>query len=210
MASAAQYAANRANAQHSTGPKSESGKAASSQNAVKHGLTSSMESVAYLPLEELAALRELQQALRKECDIDGRLEEELFQQYSWSIYVVRKAVILENQALLDYESNPTPQNLARLDRLSVYRSRNERAAARAKRELGEVQADRFAANGPHTVLEYQALAHRISRVLPCWSMRKSTFRKSNQFHFAAQIRDGLPLDTPRLPYTPAKDKGRKK
>jgi hypothetical protein len=38
MASAAQVAANRANAQASTGPRSEEGKARSAQNALKHGL----------------------------------------------------------------------------------------------------------------------------------------------------------------------------
>jgi hypothetical protein len=40
MASAAQINANRANAENSTGPTSESGKARSSRNALKHGLTS--------------------------------------------------------------------------------------------------------------------------------------------------------------------------
>ena len=39
-ASAQKIEANRANAQKSTGPKSQSGKAASSRNALKHGLTS--------------------------------------------------------------------------------------------------------------------------------------------------------------------------
>jgi hypothetical protein len=38
MASAAQLAANRANAERSTGPKTEAGKAASARNALKHGL----------------------------------------------------------------------------------------------------------------------------------------------------------------------------
>ena len=42
-------AANRANAQHSTGPVSPQGKAASSQNALKHGLTGD---VAVLPAED--------------------------------------------------------------------------------------------------------------------------------------------------------------
>jgi hypothetical protein len=40
-ASPEQLAANRANAQHSTGPRTPEGKARSSQNAVKHGLFSS-------------------------------------------------------------------------------------------------------------------------------------------------------------------------
>jgi len=37
MATAAQIAANRANAQHSTGPRTPEGKTASSMNALKHG-----------------------------------------------------------------------------------------------------------------------------------------------------------------------------
>ncbi|MEO7145146.1 MAG: hypothetical protein ABI165_16740, partial [Bryobacteraceae bacterium] len=40
MTSAAQLDANRANAQFSTGPKTEAGKDASKNNAFKHGLTS--------------------------------------------------------------------------------------------------------------------------------------------------------------------------
>jgi hypothetical protein len=39
MSTSAQAAANLANAQHSTGPITDAGKAASSQNALKHGLT---------------------------------------------------------------------------------------------------------------------------------------------------------------------------
>ena len=39
MATPAQIAANRANAQSSTGPRTREGKAASSQNALSHGLT---------------------------------------------------------------------------------------------------------------------------------------------------------------------------
>src|SRR4051794_9717875 len=39
MTSEAQHAANQRNAQRSSGPKSEAGKAKSRQNAIKHGLT---------------------------------------------------------------------------------------------------------------------------------------------------------------------------
>ena len=49
MATTAQVLANRANAQHSTGPRSDAGKAAASQNATSHGLSSS--SFALLPHE---------------------------------------------------------------------------------------------------------------------------------------------------------------
>src|ERR1039458_2977975 len=56
MATAAQATANLANAQHSTGPATDAGKATSSQNALKHGLTA--KSV-LLPGEDEAAYRKM-------------------------------------------------------------------------------------------------------------------------------------------------------
>ena len=56
MSTAAQVTANLANAQSSTGPRTEIGKAASSQNALKHGLTAK---TVLLPGEDEAAYRKL-------------------------------------------------------------------------------------------------------------------------------------------------------
>jgi hypothetical protein len=56
MTSAAQLTANAANAQHSTGPVSDAGKAISSQNSLKHGLTAQ---TVLLPGEDEAAYRQL-------------------------------------------------------------------------------------------------------------------------------------------------------
>ena len=56
MSTAAQVTANLANAQHSTGPRTETGKAASSQNALKHGLTAK---TVLLPGEDEAAYRKM-------------------------------------------------------------------------------------------------------------------------------------------------------
>jgi len=56
MSTAAQATANLANAQHSTGPRTEAGKAASSQNALKHGLTAQ---TVLLPGEDPAAYRQM-------------------------------------------------------------------------------------------------------------------------------------------------------
>jgi hypothetical protein len=198
--------ANRRNAQASTGPKTIAGKAASANNARKHGLTASLDSYAQLAPEDQQAFEALLADLREECKTQGPLEEQLLQQYAWSMFLVRRATAHETRALADFDLTPSDANLRRLERMSDYRQRHERAAARARRELGEVQSDRFAANGPNSVLEYHCIDHKMSVVLPCWAMRKATFRKSNQFHFSAQYRDGLPLDTKRLPFPKKKGK----
>ncbi len=56
MSTPAQATANLANAQHSTGPRTETGKAVSSQNALKHGLTAQ---TVLLPGEDEAAYRKM-------------------------------------------------------------------------------------------------------------------------------------------------------
>ncbi len=56
MATAAQVIANQANAQHSTGPKTTEGKAASSRNAVAHGLSSPFTVLAHESQEEFNEL----------------------------------------------------------------------------------------------------------------------------------------------------------
>ena len=86
MSTSAQAAANLANAQHSTGPITDAGKAASSQNALKHGLTaktvllSGEDEAAYLKMCEgmfqsfapaAAPEKELVQLL---CDTQWRLQ----------------------------------------------------------------------------------------------------------------------------------------
>jgi hypothetical protein len=58
MTSAAQFTANAANAKLSTGPRTEEGKAASSQNALKHGLTAK---TVLLPGEDEAEYQALKQ-----------------------------------------------------------------------------------------------------------------------------------------------------
>ena len=64
MSSAAKALANRQNSLHSTGPVTAAGKAASSQNAMRHGLTSKQ---IVLPGEDAAQYDELRQALA--CDL---------------------------------------------------------------------------------------------------------------------------------------------
>jgi hypothetical protein len=64
MATVSQITANRANAQMSTGPATETGKAASARNSLSHGLSS--QTFVVLPHEDPAAYDHLLEALRSE------------------------------------------------------------------------------------------------------------------------------------------------
>ena len=68
MATSAQQAANQANAQHSTGPVSPEGKAASSRNHTKHGFRSA---TVLLPGDDPAEYEELLSELTEHFGPDG-------------------------------------------------------------------------------------------------------------------------------------------
>ncbi|MFN7925874.1 MAG: hypothetical protein U0Q16_37590 [Bryobacteraceae bacterium] len=124
--------ANRANAQHSTGPRTPEGKAASSQNATTHGLFSATFAVAPQDREEFHLFLELQ---REELRPQGINEELIFSnlvQAAWKIEATRR---LEAQALAE-------QNEANLDKYSRYGTRFERAYYRALAELRKLQTER--------------------------------------------------------------------
>ena len=76
MSTIAQATANLANAQSSTGPRTEIGKATSSQNALKHGLTAK---TILLPGEDEAAYRKLCDGMFESFAPNGTPEKELVQ-----------------------------------------------------------------------------------------------------------------------------------
>lgn len=75
MATKRQTEANRENAQKSTGPKTEAGKAASSANALRHGLTA--ELVVVLPDEDADAFERLRAGVIADLAAKGALQEVL-------------------------------------------------------------------------------------------------------------------------------------
>jgi hypothetical protein len=76
MSSPAQAAANLANAQNSTGPRTDAGKAASSQNALKFGFTAK---TVLLPGEDEAAYRSMCEGMFTSFVPDCTPEKELIQ-----------------------------------------------------------------------------------------------------------------------------------
>ena len=96
MTSLRQIESNRRNAQKSTGPKTENGKARSSQNAVRHGLTA--ETVIG-PLEDAADYRAFEQAVTTAYDAETAVERELVLRLASLLWRLRRATSVETGLL---------------------------------------------------------------------------------------------------------------
>ncbi len=92
MASQRQIAANRLNAQASTGPRTAEGKAASSGNALTHGLTARTVLLAGEDPEEYRRLRE---SMIAELRPEGALESELVEQIVSVLWRMRRVPAVE-------------------------------------------------------------------------------------------------------------------
>jgi hypothetical protein len=95
---------NRANAQHSTGPRTPEGKARSAQNALAHGLTSE---TAFLPAEDFAAYQRHTQSLLDEYQPKGPTETLLVQDLADTAWRLSRIPAVENHLLGLSTSLPT-------------------------------------------------------------------------------------------------------
>src|SRR5260370_13687665 len=87
---------NRANAQHSTGPKTEAGKQRSSWNALRHGLTGH---TIVLPTEDMAAYQRFTKRFSDDLKPIGILEEQLVQNLADTSWRLNRIPALENNLL---------------------------------------------------------------------------------------------------------------
>jgi hypothetical protein len=99
MATQKQIAANRQNAQQSTGPRTSEGKAASSRNALAHGLFS--EDVVLVE-EERPDYEAFAAALQADLQPAGALEESFVQQIAWLQWRINRVARIET-GMLDNE-----------------------------------------------------------------------------------------------------------
>ena len=140
MATPAQQAANAANAQRSTGPRTAEGKACSAQNARTHGLTTRDLVVADGEREEF---EQFQSSLLDEIRPAGELEATVFHQLVHAAWNLRRIRRLESE-LWQNEPNPlaTDESSKPFDRLARYHARTERSYYRALKELKDLQTNR--------------------------------------------------------------------
>ena len=125
--SEAQLAANRANAQHSTGPTSEAGREKSSRNATTHGLSGAFRILGW---EDGEQFKELVLSLYNEhkpvTDSERRLVDSMTQHF----WLMQRALTLQEQLLAQPELDHKTFSL-----YLRYQTTNERAYYRAKREF---------------------------------------------------------------------------
>jgi hypothetical protein len=142
MTTAAQIRANRANSQHSTGPATAAGKATSSANSTKHGLTSrSTERFAPKDQEEYNQFRA---QLEAELQPIGTEELAQFERHAFCLFMIERAQAFEAISQEHWMQNPTSPTLTRnLETLQRYRRNYERDADRAYKNLSDLQAQRI-------------------------------------------------------------------
>jgi hypothetical protein len=112
--SQAKLAANRQNAQHSTGPKTEAGKAQSRRNALKHGIFAANM---FVYGENPSEYQELLDALREDLAPEGALEELLVERIAICVWrgkrvlrceggLVRSSVDYSEKEMRDWRALP--------------------------------------------------------------------------------------------------------
>jgi hypothetical protein len=149
MSSAAQVLANRENSTHSTGPKTAAGKAASSANAMRHGLTSKH---IVLPGEDPAEYDAHRESLIAEYEPAGETEHTLVEEIASSGWRLLRARRFETAVLKKILGDSADQAAAfaeaflekpkELDRLQRYVTTIERAYFRALNKLEKLQKER--------------------------------------------------------------------
>jgi hypothetical protein len=125
---------NRANAQHSTGPRSMAGKLASSRNSLRHGLASG---TIIIPGEDPVEFERLTAALLDEHQPSGDTEALLVHEMAQSWWLAQRAVRLQNECFSDGGIDEK-----RLSLLLRYQTTHERAFHKALNTLIKLKRSR--------------------------------------------------------------------
>ena len=137
MATEAQVKANQANAQHSTGPQTEDGKATVSQNNFRHGLVGRFQVLPWEQQWEYDALfASLRMQHKPETGFEVRLVEKMAQHY----WLSRRAVSLQETCFST--ELPECEQEKQLALYLRYQSTHERAFQRCSDELRKLRNEK--------------------------------------------------------------------
>jgi hypothetical protein len=157
MSTEAQIAANRANAEQSTGPKTEEGKAASSQNRTSHGLSYVNAYFFLLPWESSFAYEHLLMDFRNEHSPMTRTEDALVERMAQHHWLRGRAEFFESRC---FEEDGTVDE-KRLALYLRYRTSHERAFHKCFNELLKLRAERRKVRLDEAALSQRAEDSRI-------------------------------------------------
>jgi hypothetical protein len=143
MSSQRRQEANQANARLSTGPQTPEGKARSSQNARKHGLSAREVVIAPQDREEF---EDFLAAHQDDLQPQGILEQDLFNQLVLAAWNLQRISRLEAGLAQDGDPLTTDSAEAAVQRLARYHTRAERTFYRSLRELRALQTNRALRN----------------------------------------------------------------
>jgi hypothetical protein len=139
MSTQAQIAANQANSQLSTGPKSETGKAAAARNNFRHGLTPASE-FWVLPSERQTDFLKLLAQFQQEHQPETPTEEALVQAMAEHHWLRHRALRLE-EACFDYTTGQIVDE-RKLALYLRYQTTHERAFHKALNDLLKIRAEK--------------------------------------------------------------------
>ena len=146
MATQRQTEANRQNCRSSTGPRTEAGKAASSANALSHGLTAA--STVVLPEEDADAFERLREGVIADLDPAGALQEALAQRIAVLLWRLDRAARLEAElfvhgqlAMLRSRADQALDPGARLRRLAELPGESTEAREKLKQFRDQIDVD---------------------------------------------------------------------
>jgi hypothetical protein len=140
MASKAQILANRLNAQKSTGPRTTQGKAAASQNSVKHGLLAERD---VITSENPADFDLYRQQILDELSPVSPMESMLAERIVTLSWRLKRAGRFQNQAIDTLNADHTSDPLKKLTR-SLFRSIASEPSSNANNSNGELALGRLA------------------------------------------------------------------
>jgi hypothetical protein len=139
MSTESQIRANQQNAQHSTGPSTEGGKAASSHNNFRHGLTGASFTV--LDFEDQDEYDRVLCGLRFEHQPTTMTESILVEQIAQSYWLRKRALYLQDQCATDTDFT-FEQQQKQLALLIRYQTTHDRAFHRALNDLLKLRAEK--------------------------------------------------------------------
>ena len=209
MATQRQIEANRQNCHSSTGPRTEAGKAASSANALSHGLTAA--STVVLPEEDTDAFERLRQGVIADLEPAGALQEALAQRVAVLLWRLDRATRLEAElfvhgqlAMLRSRADQALDPRARLRRLAELPGESTEAREKIKQFRDQIDVD-MCAQAPFAQIlvervesgrTYDLLARHEATLQRALNRTLEEFRRLHDASGAAARSNAAPPATP--------------